>query len=74
MFLRESQAGQKLSKREIEVFLLITEGHSGAEAAEKLEISKRTVDFHLQNVYKKLQVANRVQAFRKMSKMGLIPL
>ena len=36
-------------------------------------MSKRTVDFHLANIYDKLQVNNRVQAFRAATRMGLIP-
>jgi DNA-binding CsgD family transcriptional regulator len=36
-------------------------------------VSKRTVDFHLANVYQKLQVRNRVQALRAASRLGLIP-
>ncbi|MER3495994.1 MAG: hypothetical protein C4320_03810, partial [Armatimonadota bacterium] len=43
------------------------------EAALKLEKSKRTVDFHLANIYAKLEVNNRVQAFRAALRLGLIP-
>ena len=43
------------------------------EAAEELVVSKRTVDFHLANIYDKLQVNNRVQAFRAATRLGLIP-
>ena len=38
-----------------------------------LFVSKRTVDFHLANVYDKLHVNNRVQAFRRATRLGLIP-
>ena len=54
----------RLTKREIEVLSLIAQGHSSKEAADVLFVSKRTVDFHLANIYDKLQVNNRVQAFR----------
>ena len=63
----------RLTKREIEVISLIAQGHSSKEAAEVLYLSKRTVDFHLANVYDKLQVNNRVQAFRAATRLGLIP-
>ncbi len=36
-------------------------------------VSKRTVDFHLANIYQKLQVNNRVQALRAATRLGLIP-
>jgi DNA-binding CsgD family transcriptional regulator len=63
----------RLTKREIEVLSLIAQGHSSREAAEALYVSKRTVDFHLANIYDKLKVNNRVQAFRAATRLGLIP-
>jgi len=68
-----AQRAVRLTKREIEVLSLIAQGHSSKEAAETLYVSKRTVDFHLANIYDKLQVNNRVQAFRAATRMGLIP-
>lgn len=63
----------RLSKREVEVLSLVALGHSSKEAAEILFVSKRTVDFHLANIYDKLQVNNRVQAYRAATRLGLIP-
>ncbi len=63
----------RLTKREIEVITLIAQGHSSKECSETLRVSKRTVDFHLANIYDKLQVNNRVQAFRAATRLGLIP-
>lgn len=63
----------RLTKREIEVLSLIAQGNSSKEAADALFVSKRTVDFHLANIYDKLQVNNRVQAFRAATRLGLIP-
>ncbi|HUD20899.1 MAG TPA: response regulator transcription factor [Candidatus Saccharimonadales bacterium] len=62
-----------LTKKEIEVLSLIAQGHSSKETADTLYMSKRTVDFHLTNIYDKLDVNNRVQAFRAATRMGLIP-
>ena len=62
----------KLTKREIEVLTLVIEGKSSKEVAERLYVSKRTVDFHLANIYEKLQVNNRVQAFRRAVALGLL--
>ena len=64
----------KLTKREVEVLTLVIEGKSSKECADVLFVSKRTVDFHLANIYDKLQVSNRVQAFRRAARLGLIPL
>lgn len=63
----------KLTKREIEVLSLVIEGNSSKEVADQLYVSKRTVDFHLANIYHKLDVTNRVQAFREATRRGLIP-
>jgi DNA-binding CsgD family transcriptional regulator len=63
----------RLTKREVEVLSLIAQGHSSKEAADVLFVSKRTVDWHLANIYEELQVNNRVQAFRAATRMGLIP-
>lgn len=62
----------RLTRREIEVLSLIAEGYGSQEAADKLFVSKRTVDFHLANIYAKLQVSNRVQAFQAATRMGLL--
>jgi len=64
----------KLTKRELEVLSLVIEGKSSKDVADALYVSKRTVDFHLANIYDKLQVSNRVQAFRRATRLGLIPI
>src|SRR5579875_372561 len=69
----DDQQGVKLTKREIEVLTHVIQGKSSREVADTLFVSKRTVDFHLANVYDKLHVINRVQAFRRATRLGLIP-
>lgn len=69
----QSQKPVRLTKREVEVLSLIAQGKSSKEVADTLFVSKRTVDFHLANIYEKLNVSNRVQAFRRAAQMGLIP-
>lgn len=60
----------KLTKREIEVLALIAEGKSSAEVAALLFIAKRTVDFHLFNIFNKFEVKNRIQALRVAHREG----
>ncbi len=48
-----------LSAREREVALLAAEGHTSREIADRLHVSVRTVDNHLQRVYAKLGVRSR---------------
>lgn len=62
----------RLTRRELEVLSLIVEGHSSKEVADLLFISKRTVDFHLDNVYGKLGVTNRMQAWQRATRLGLL--
>lgn len=52
------QNQETLTDRELESLLLICQGYSSSEIAEKLFISKRTVDFHRQNLMEKLAVKN----------------
>jgi ATP/maltotriose-dependent transcriptional regulator MalT len=63
----------RLTRREIEILSLIVEGHSSKKVAELLFVSKRTVDFHLDNIYEKLQVSNRMQALQRATRLGLLP-
>jgi DNA-binding CsgD family transcriptional regulator len=62
----------KLTRREIEVLTLIVQGGSSKEVADQLFVSKRTVDFHLANVYQKLEVSNRMQALHEAVRRGLL--
>lgn len=45
-----------LSKREVEIVRLITEELSNNDIAERLAISKRTVETHRKNIFKKTKV------------------
>ena len=51
-----------LSAREAEVLRLVAAGHSNAQIADVLFISRRTVTTHVSNVYTKLGVASRAEA------------
>lgn len=54
-----------LSPREIDVLTWSARGKSSEEIAQILELSKRTVDFHMDNARAKLGVATRIQAVVK---------
>jgi DNA-binding NarL/FixJ family response regulator len=51
-----------LSSREIQVLSLIADGKSNKEIAIHLKISVSTVQNHIQNIFKKLNLDNRVDA------------
>lgn len=61
-----------LTEREKDVLLLIRQGFASKEIADRMDISKHTVDRHRQNVIEKLQVHNTTQACHKAKELGLI--
>jgi predicted ATPase/DNA-binding CsgD family transcriptional regulator len=52
---------QLLTSREQEIAELVSQGLSNREVAQRLVISKRTVDAHIEHIYGKLGVSSRVQ-------------
>ena len=60
----------RLTRREVEILALVIEGYSSKQVADLLFISKRTVDFHLDNVYGKLNVKNKMQALQRATRLG----
>ncbi len=63
----------RMRNREIEILTYIADGYSSQEVADILFVSKRTVEFHLSNVFSKLFVNNRIRAVRTAWKYGLLP-
>jgi DNA-binding CsgD family transcriptional regulator len=55
-----------LSKREMEVFQLVLQGKSNKQIAWSLDISVRTVEFHLKNVYAKFEVNSKIELILKL--------
>jgi len=55
-----------LSKREKEVLKLVLQGKSNKQIALSLDITVRTVEFHLKNVYAKFQVSSRIELLLKL--------
>jgi len=51
-----------LTSRECQVLELAAKGLTNKEIARHLEISPKTIDSHLQKIYRKMQVSNRVEA------------
>lgn len=52
----------KLTQRETEILKMVSKGASNADIAEKLFVKEVTIKTHLNSIYKKLNVENRVQA------------
>ncbi|MFN8395889.1 MAG: response regulator transcription factor [Bacteroidia bacterium] len=56
-----------LTKREIEILEHLSKGLSYDQIADNLIISSGTVRKHIENIYRKLQVTNKVEAVQKAS-------
>lgn len=61
-----------LTVREVEILRLIAKGLSNNEAARVLNLSRATVRTHLEHIYQKLEVTNRVEAVTEGIRKGLI--
>jgi NarL family two-component system response regulator LiaR len=63
-----------LTERELEVLLLIAQGRSNREIADKLVITEMTVRAHVSNILGKLHLASRTQAALYALREGLASL
>jgi len=72
---RESPAARNeiLSKREVEVLRLVSEGLNNQTIAERLFLSDHTVHRHLANILNKLGVSTRAAAVAQAARRGLLP-
>ena len=68
-------SGEKISpltQREKEILTLVAKGSSNSQIAEKLFVREVTVKTHLNSIYRKLKVDNRVQAVLLAQQTGII--
>jgi DNA-binding CsgD family transcriptional regulator len=70
----ESQTPVSLSERELQIIDLVAAGLTNQEIAEKLDISKRTVDNHISNILTKTATENRVALVRWALQWGKVCL
>ncbi len=64
---------ESLTARELEVLRLLARGMRNKEIAARLFVSERTVNFHLANIYQKLNVSGRTEALSRALEQGLLP-
>lgn len=69
--LHENKSKDKLSEREKEVLKLVASGYTSTEIGSRLNISGQTVNTHIKNIYRKLNVRTRAQAVSFASVRGL---
>ncbi|HJL42487.1 MAG TPA: response regulator transcription factor [Myxococcales bacterium LLY-WYZ-16_1] len=63
-----------LTQRELEILQIIAKGLSNNEVASVLGLSKATIRTHLEHIYEKLDVTNRVEAVTEGIRQGIINL
>jgi len=75
----ESQGGtgpnrleDPLSERELEVLALLASGRTNAEIAKDLFVAVGTVKSHVNNIYRKLEAANRAEAVTRAHELNLL--
>jgi DNA-binding NarL/FixJ family response regulator len=68
----ESDVDFDLTRREMEILEHISKGENYQEIADRLFISPKTVRKHIENIYRKLHVHNKVEAVQLAIKHGLV--
>ena len=63
----------EVSPRELEVLCLIAQGQTNKAIAARLDISDRTVQGHIANIFEKLGASSRTEAVMIGIRLGLIP-
>jgi DNA-binding NarL/FixJ family response regulator len=66
------RADYNLTPHEARILKLLVEGHNYKTAATKLGVAPTTINFHLQNIYQKLQVHSKTEAVAKALRNRLI--
>ena len=66
------ERGAALSTRESEVLREIARGYTNQDIAERLSLSVQTVNTHVRNVYRKLEVRSRAHAVAQATRQRLI--
>jgi non-specific serine/threonine protein kinase len=72
--VQPSAPGESLTAREHEVLRLLDQDLSNPQIAERLVVSRRTVDAHLRSIYDKLGVKSRDAAIRVATEQGLVKI
>jgi DNA-binding NarL/FixJ family response regulator len=67
----QSDGTTPLSPREIQILDLLAKGQLQKQIADELDISPKTVGFHIGHIYEKLEVQNAPAAVHKAHKLGI---
>jgi DNA-binding CsgD family transcriptional regulator len=68
---RDPTATERLTPQELQIALAVGEGRTNKEVAAALFLSQKTIEYHLHNVYRKLDVRSRAQLAAHLTRQGL---
>ncbi len=71
-YSHHNNQSSRLSGRETEILQYVATGMSNREIAETLNLSRLTIECHIKNIYRKLEVASRTQAIHQARLRGLL--
>ena len=63
-------AAERLTPQELQVAMVVADGATNSEAAARLFLSAKTIEYHLSNVYRKLGIRSRSQLARALASAG----
>lgn len=70
---RPSEPARLISRRELDVIVGLSRGHTNKMIAATCGIAENTVKHHVRRIYRKLKVRRRVQAVAEARRQGLLP-
>jgi DNA-binding NarL/FixJ family response regulator len=70
---RDRRPPSPLTRRQVDVLLLLADGLTNGQIARRLGISEGTIRAHLENAYRQLGVNNRTAAVTRARQLNQIP-
>jgi DNA-binding NarL/FixJ family response regulator len=64
----------RLTPREVEILLHVAQGQSNRQIAQRFTLSEKTVRNHVERIYSKLGVSNRIGASLYALENGIMPV
>lgn len=65
---------ERLTERERQILIQVAQGKCNKEIAQELQITVKTVEYHMTNILGKLGAVNRTEAVVKALEQGLLDL
>jgi DNA-binding NarL/FixJ family response regulator len=68
---RDPYAPERLTPQELQIALLVAEGKSNRDVAGAMFVSRKTIEYHLSHIYRKLNVHSRSELTRLFAADGV---